>query len=127
VKQGVIDFQKLYYTYRPRVLRYLKRLVGETEAEDLTQEVFLRVSQGLKDFKGESQVSTWIYRIATNIAIDRLRSPSFKRSVPQLSSRAQTSERAGEVDGYNMWSGAKQPSVEESIMQEEMWKCFRGL
>ncbi len=57
----------------------MTRLVGGHEAEDLTQEVFLKVSRALDDFKGQSSISTWIYRIATNTALDRLRKPSFAR------------------------------------------------
>ena len=46
------------------MLRYLKRLVGERDAEDLTQLVMVKVSDGLARFRGDSQLTTWIYRIA---------------------------------------------------------------
>ena len=68
-----LDFQTLHDRFRSRVLRYLTRLVGEAEAEDLTQSVMLRVSEGLHDFRGDSSLSTWIYRIAHNLSVDRLR------------------------------------------------------
>ena len=55
------------------VNRYLKRIVGESDAEDLTQEVFVKIGQALEKFRGESQLSTWIYQIATNAAFDRFR------------------------------------------------------
>ena len=41
------DFQNIYATYQAKILRYLDRLVGENEAEDLTQEVFVKINQGL--------------------------------------------------------------------------------
>lgn len=78
-----LEFQKIHETFRPKIHRYLTRLLGELEAEDLTQEVFVRVSRALPTFRGESQLSTWLYRIATNAAIDRLRSPSFQQLAPQ--------------------------------------------
>jgi RNA polymerase sigma-70 factor (ECF subfamily) len=74
------DFQTIYDEFQPKIRRYLSRLVGATDAEDLTQEVFAKVSRALPSFRGESRVSTWIYRIATNTAFDRLRSPSFQRA-----------------------------------------------
>lgn len=67
------EFPSIHAGYRTRIHRYLARLVGQGDAEDLTQEVFVRVSRGLPDFKGAAKLSTWIYRIATNVAVDRLR------------------------------------------------------
>ncbi|MFC1614924.1 sigma-70 family RNA polymerase sigma factor, partial [Gemmatimonadota bacterium] len=61
-----LEFQKIYKDFQPKIQRYLIRFVGESEAEDLTQEVFIKVNKALKGFKGESQLSTWIYSIATN-------------------------------------------------------------
>jgi RNA polymerase sigma-70 factor (ECF subfamily) len=76
-----LEFQKIYDAFQPKILRYLIRLVGENEAEDVTQEIFVKVSQALENFRGESKLSTWLYRIATHAALDRLRSPSFQRIV----------------------------------------------
>ncbi len=49
-------------------------MVGEFEAEDLTQDVFCKVNNALPKFRGDSSVSTWIFKIATNLALDKLRS-----------------------------------------------------
>ena len=58
---------------RPRILRYLTRLVGAPDAEDLVQTVLLRATEGLRGFRHDSSLSTWVYRIATHVAMDRLR------------------------------------------------------
>lgn len=68
-----LSFQRIYDKFYPRILRYMTRMVGENEAEDLTQEVFVKIDRSRGSFRGESQVSTWIYRIAANTALDRLR------------------------------------------------------
>jgi RNA polymerase sigma-70 factor (ECF subfamily) len=52
----------------------LTRIIGPDDAEDLSQVVFDKVSRGLSQFQGKSSLSTWIYRIATNTAIDKSRS-----------------------------------------------------
>jgi len=52
----------------------LRLLANEDEAECVLQETFLKVFQALPEFKGQSALSTWIYRIATNFALMRLRS-----------------------------------------------------
>ena len=74
----VLEFQSIHDTFRPRILRYLIQLVGEEEAEDLTQAVMVNVNEGLRNFRGDSTLSTWIYRIATNTAFDKLRSPAMR-------------------------------------------------
>lgn len=119
------EFQKLHHSFRPKILRYLTRLVGQHEAEDLTQEVFLRVSQALKNFKGQSQLSTWIYRIATNAAIDRLRSPSFQRSVQKETPKIPSAEIQEEFEDKDAGAGPKPSSIEEALIRKEMWECIR--
>jgi len=74
------DFPALYSEFYPKITRYLRRLVGEAEAEDVAQETFVKVSRSLDGFRGESRLSTWIYRIATNTAMDHLRKPSTRQS-----------------------------------------------
>jgi RNA polymerase sigma-70 factor, ECF subfamily len=78
MKQDEFEFQKIFNEYQPRILQYLISLTNKFEAEDLTQEVFIKVESGLINFRGDSKLSTWIYRIATNTALDRMRNPSFK-------------------------------------------------
>jgi RNA polymerase sigma-70 factor (ECF subfamily) len=118
-----LEFQKVYEDFQPKILRYLARLVGESEAEDLAQETFVKVHQGLEKFRGESQLSTWIYRIATNTALDKLRSPSFQRVV-------ETSV-LGDLDETDMadkvvWGEEKKPLIEKQLIREEMNECIWG-
>ena len=49
-----LEFEQIHADFRPKIQRYLIRLVGEPEAEDLTQEVFVKVSRALNNFRGES-------------------------------------------------------------------------
>src|SRR5512134_2918138 len=74
------DFHQVYSEFHPRIQRYLTRLLGPTEADDAAQEVFAKVNQALAQFRGDSSLSTWIYRVATNTAYDRLRSRSSWRA-----------------------------------------------
>ncbi len=70
-----VDFNAVYSAYYPRILRYIARLVGPGEAEDVSQEVFIKISRSLGDYRGEG-LSSWVYRIATNAAMDRRRQPN---------------------------------------------------
>ncbi len=116
------DFGRLYTEYQPRIRRYLARIVGEHDAEDLTQTVFLKVSQALKDFRGESAPSTWIYRIAANTAADWMRSPSLRRAIEYLPLdvpfEGDRAERAAEERG-------KLFLADQVMVRREMNQCIR--
>ncbi len=61
------DFPALYQKYGDRIYRFCYRLSGSaSDAEDLTQEVFLAAFQGAGRFEGRATVQTWLYRIALN-------------------------------------------------------------
>ncbi|MBK6765899.1 MAG: sigma-70 family RNA polymerase sigma factor [bacterium] len=63
-------FAELIDQYKGMVLNLVARMSGKVEsAEDLAQEVFIRVWKGLHNFRGDCKLSTWIYRIALNLAI----------------------------------------------------------
>lgn len=108
-----INFKSLHDEFRPRVLRYVTRLVGEAEAEDVTQAVMLKVNEALATFRGDSKLSTWIYRIATNAAMDKLRrkpSPTVSDAELELND--------------DVPAAAKTASVETTAMREEMSACI---
>ncbi len=74
-----IQFEDVYRRFHAPLLRYMARMVAPAEAEDLVQEVFSKVAKHLKGFEGRAKLSTWIYRVATNTALDRLRSKKGRR------------------------------------------------
>jgi RNA polymerase sigma-70 factor (ECF subfamily) len=94
MSDAIPNFAAIYADLQPKVLRYLTGLVGPDEAEDISQNVFLKVHAGLKDFRGEASLSTWIYRIATNAALDRLRSRSFREAAQVASDAAALGDTA---------------------------------
>jgi RNA polymerase sigma-70 factor (ECF subfamily) len=116
------DFRKIYDEFRPRILRYLTRLVGEGEAEDLTQEVFVKIDRGLKSFRGESRVSTWIYRIATHAALDRLRGPYARERQGKQASLPPIEEAGKEI-----WVDEEQAPAEQRVIRKEMNGCIREI
>jgi RNA polymerase sigma-70 factor (ECF subfamily) len=65
-------FNELVRTYQRRVFSLILRMLGNpAEAEDLAQEVFVQVFKAIGTFRGESKLSTWIYRIAINLCKNR--------------------------------------------------------
>ena len=119
-----LRFQQVYDEYRAKILRYLTRLVGPDEAEDLMQEVFVKVGQSLETFRGESQLSTWIYRIATNAALDRLRRPSVRHGGEKLLPVEAIVEIQADED---IRTGELKPSTEQQFIRDEMNGCIREI
>ena len=114
------EFKEIYREFQPKIRRYLARMLGDQSAEDIAQEVFAKISRSLDSFKGNSTISTWIYRIATNTALDKLRSPSFK-----CSSEHTALEDFSETEDRNVWTGRIEPTVDQELVHREMSECVR--
>jgi RNA polymerase sigma-70 factor, ECF subfamily len=68
--QTVKNFDRLYRNHVDLMYRYANRLCGETEAaKDLVQETFLNAYRGFKKFRGDAQISTWLYTIASRACL----------------------------------------------------------
>lgn len=68
-------FEELVIAYQHRVFGVaLRMLRNRAEAEEVAQEVFLRVHRALDDFRGEAKLSTWLYAIASRLCLNRLAS-----------------------------------------------------
>jgi RNA polymerase sigma-70 factor, ECF subfamily len=63
-------FRELVERYSPMVVALAARLAAPQRAEDIAQETFLRVHRGLAYFRGDAKLSTWIYRIVSNVAFE---------------------------------------------------------
>ncbi len=109
-----VDFETLHDTLRPRVLTFLQRFVSTTEAEDLTQEVFLKIHRGLGTFRQESQVSTWVFQIATHAALDHLKSATHRHALRQ--------SPLEEVDVHGI-----EEDHARAPFQAELACCIRGM
>jgi RNA polymerase sigma-70 factor (ECF subfamily) len=120
-----LDFQEIYTSFQPKIFGYLSRMLDENEAEDLTQEVFVKVDKALKEFRGEAQLSTWIYRIATNAALDRLRSSSFRQRARECVQSDTSDQTMAEPEDKDIWTGEQRKSVDQQLIRKEMNSCIR--
>jgi RNA polymerase sigma-70 factor (ECF subfamily) len=69
-------FDALFARWAPRLVRYLERMLrNRSSAAELTQETFLRVHRARDRYRADAHFSTWLYRIATNLALNELRRP----------------------------------------------------
>jgi len=94
-------------------------MVGINDAVDVTQEVFMKVNKGLKDFEVKSSLSTWVYRIATNSALDKIRrhpSCQEKMSIDAVSDRK--GQESVNIEATSL-------SAEREVIRNEMNECIR--
>ena len=103
---------------RPDHHNYLTKFVCESDASDLTQEVFIKVNNNIDKFRAESSVKTWIYRIATNTVKDYLKSKSYKVSESQ---QAISEEQLSLLE----ISQLEKESPESISLSDEMNECIR--
>ncbi len=75
-------FEELFRRHERPVFRFVSRYVSDREAAaELTQDIFLKVVRSSGSFRGGSKFTTWLYRIARNACIDRLRRMSFRKTL----------------------------------------------
>ncbi len=116
----VESFELLISSYDKRAYNIAYRVMGnEEDAKDMAQEALLRVFRSIKDFKGQSAFSTWLYRIVTNVCLDELRKRKNDKYV-SLDSTIQT--ESGELH-MELCSDKETPeSVLERVEQREVIK-----
>ncbi len=72
-------FERLYRQYAPMVHGLARRMAGPQDADDLTQEVFVKVWEKLDTFRGDAAFATWLHRVATNLIITRRKARTRRR------------------------------------------------
>jgi RNA polymerase sigma-70 factor (ECF subfamily) len=93
-------FSSLYETHRRKVYSICLRITREpSEAEDCAQEAFLQCFLRLSTFRGDSALSTWLYRLTVNVVLMRLRA---NHNRPMSVELAPTGDNAGEVSYLNL-------------------------
>jgi len=91
---------------------YLINYCGDEEiAKDLLQETLIRVEKNLGRFRGESDLKTWVFRIATNVAIDHFRKQGSRGTVVSVDEATQIPDGA--------------PEIGEPLVIQEMNSCIR--
>ncbi len=73
-------FEALYRTHLARIHSLVRRMTGGRDADELTQDIFVRLWQKLGTFRGDSSFATWLHRLAVNVVIERFRTDRVQRA-----------------------------------------------
>lgn len=114
------EFSRIYLEYRGRIVAYAAKLIGRDDAEDIAQEVLVKVSRSLDTLLDPSRLTSWIFAITLNTVRDAARKGAFRvasASVAPAADGEPLDPRSGIRD-----SAPRSP--EENVVRNEMVACF---
>jgi RNA polymerase sigma-70 factor (ECF subfamily) len=122
-------FDELVRRYKDRVYNVVFRFLGNREdALDVSQEVFVRAYRGIREFRGDAQVYTWLYSIAANLARNQLRDSSRKGRDKGTSLEALANGAAAGKGGMPATRGASPRSAaQHRELDETLQQCLNEL
>jgi RNA polymerase sigma-70 factor, ECF subfamily len=116
-----VGFNFLIEKYRKPIINFMYRMVhNQAVAEELAQEVFLRVYRSRQTYRAEAKFTTWLYRIATNLGVNHARDTKHERSVQTIYLDQPDPETGTTPDVADA-----RPDVEEELVKEERMKAIR--
>jgi RNA polymerase sigma-70 factor (ECF subfamily) len=114
-------FDYLVQKYRRPMMNFMFRMAhNSAAAEDLAQEVFLRVYRSRESYEASAKFTTWLYRIATNLAVNHARDTRHDRPENTVSL-----DEPDDESGRTLDLPDRTPSAEESIVQRERVAAIR--
>jgi len=122
LKSGNMDaFDVLLNKYRKPIVHFMFRMVhNQAVAEELAQEVFLRVYRSRETYRAEARFSTWLYRIATNLGVNHARDTRHERTAATIYLDAVDAETGTTPDVAD-----DTPSAESDLLQKERMNAIR--
>jgi RNA polymerase sigma-70 factor, ECF subfamily len=118
------SFALLLQRYRTPLINFLYRMVRNREqAEDLAQEVFLRVYRARADYVPSAKFTTWMFRIATNLALNSVRDSKYQRMEISIDAPAVPDNEEG--DDRPLDVADKRPDIEHRLVAEVRSKMIR--
>jgi RNA polymerase sigma-70 factor, ECF subfamily len=111
------SFALLLQRYRSPLVNFLYRMVRNREqAEDLAQEVFIRVYRARADYVPSAKFTTWLFRIATNLALNSLRDTRHQRMEISLDAPVTADAEGGDERALDV--ADKHPDIEQHLVEE---------
>jgi RNA polymerase sigma-70 factor (ECF subfamily) len=115
------SFNYLVEKYHRPMINFLYRMVHtQAVAEELAQEVFLRVYRSREGYRAEAKFTTWLYRIATNLAVNHARDTKYERSAQNV-----YLDVPDEETGTTPEIADDEPSVEQKLLRDERLAAIR--
>jgi len=122
------SFEQLFERYQTKIFNLIYRIVGDYEdAADLTSETFVQAFKGFDRFRGESQVYTWLYRIAVNTCRNYFRRMGRRRRVPSRSFEGLAPDELVEIERSGDWVQSPEQALESQELRREVMEGISAL
>lgn len=125
-----LDFDALVVKYEKKIFNVIYRFIGDyEEATDLTQETFISAFKHYERFRGEAKVFTWLYQIARNLCINKVRQRDRQRSmrVESLDQPLDSDEDDRMTRDVADWSHSPQNLLEENELRQRILAAIESL
>lgn len=118
---NMAGFDFLIQKYRKPIIHFMYRMVhNQAVAEELAQEVFLRVYRSRETYRAEARFSTWLYRIATNLGVNYVRDTRHERNASTV-----YLDETDEDTGTTPDVADATPNIETDLLRDERLKAIR--
>ena len=118
------SFELLLQRYRTPLVNFLYRMVRNREqAEDLAQEVFIRVYRAREEYVPSAKFTTWLFRIATNLALNSLRDHRHQKLETSIDAPLTADSESGDERPFEVPD--KHPTIEQELVEESRKKMIR--
>ena len=118
------SFELLLHRYRTPLVNFLYRMVLNSEqAEYLAQEVYLRVNLAREDYVPSAKFTTWLFRIATNLALNAVRDTRYQKLEVSIDAPVTTDAEGGDERMLDI--PENHPNIEQHLVEEARRKMIR--
>ncbi|MFI5168375.1 MAG: RNA polymerase sigma factor [Thermoanaerobaculales bacterium] len=114
---------RIYETYRAKVRAYAAKLIGRDDADDVAQEVFIKIGRSLESLEDPAKLTSWIYAITLNTVRDLARKRASRFEAPSPCSLPGP-DKAEDDDALSRLPDGRSRSPEEAAMRNEMVACY---
>lgn len=123
-EQNLMTFEEIYRDHGTKILNLAYRMTGREEtARDLTQDIFIKVYENMETFRGESQVYTWIYRIAVNHILNYLKKSQRRRWISLMDKPLAEALKEEQIDPA-FWGRSGPPAPDRKLEKAEREKII---
>jgi len=121
-------FRILFMKYTKKIVNFCHRFCGDREiAEELAQEIFLRMYKAAPGYKPDAKFSTWLFRIATNVCLNETRKRQYHVRIESMDAHPQTDSHERKQELEDNRSPNPQDLMERKTDKLLLWKALKSL